>query len=293
LKHHYTLFIDEAGDDKTHRLKPENVSGNSEWLCIGGYLVRSHLENELDERRNYLSKLIGGQPGQALHYRNCKPWNRLKLCKGISEFSARSFVVCSFKKTMVGYRNERAEAAGNASSNKQYLYNFVVRLLLERVTEFVESDANVKNIAKPKIKIVMASRKGHHFGMFKAYVHQLINQAKSGRTHLKTKEIKADLLSYGLIERAPASAVAGLQLADIVVSATFQSIETLSPNNHDSPAKHLRKIIYGKRRWLSGPILRHNLGMTLYPASQVIDLISSEQKNFFESYGYNFDRLSQ
>lgn len=237
--------------------------------------------------------MIGGQPGQALHYRNCKPWNRLKLCKGISEFSARSFVVCSFKKTMVGYRNERAEAAGNSSSNKQFLYNFVVRLLLERVTEFVESDANVKKIDKPKIKIVMAARKGHHFGMFKAYVHQLINQAKSGRTHLDTKVIKADLLSYGLIERAPASTLAGLQLADIVVSSTFQSIETLSPNTQDMPAKHLRKIIYGKKRWTSGPIYRNGLGMTLYPANDVIELINSSQKEFFEYYGYNFDWLKQ
>lgn len=60
LDYNYTLFVDEAGDDKVDRLKPDFESGNSEWLCLGGYLVRAEIEADLDRRRDTILKAIGG-----------------------------------------------------------------------------------------------------------------------------------------------------------------------------------------------------------------------------------------
>ncbi|MDG1288866.1 MAG: DUF3800 domain-containing protein [Lentibacter sp.] len=170
LFHHYTLFVDEAGDDKVDKLKPLNTQGNSEWLCLGGYLIRSEDEASLERRRNDLWTAIFGQKGRPIHYRNLKDFNRLRVCKALAQHSARAFVVCSFKETTVGHENHRAARSGTASSSSQYFYNFVVRLLLERVTEYVAKDAAKHGLESPKLNIVLASRKGHHFGHFKAYV---------------------------------------------------------------------------------------------------------------------------
>lgn len=289
MDHNYTLFIDEAGDDKVSKLRPENPNGNSEWLCLGGYLVRSSHEPSLDERRDKLVCSIGGQPGQPLHFRKYNSKNRSKVCIGLARFPARAFVVCSYKKTMLGYRNERAEAAATASSQNQYLYNFVVRLLLERVTEFVEDHARANGIDDPKIRLVLASRKGHHFGHFKAYVYQLINQARANTTHLKTKEIKPDLLSYNMIERAPASSLAGLQLADALVSSVFQSIEQCSPGYEDRPAKALRGIFASKKLYGHGRSRKDDFGLTVYPQAKAATLLSDQQEDFFQFFGYDFD----
>lgn len=292
MQHQYTLFVDEAGDDKVERLKPDFPNGNSEWLCLGGYLVRTEYENELEERRNSLITSIGGQSGQALHFRNYNSKNRAKICRGLAAYRGRAFVVCSYKKTMLGYRNPRAEAVGNVSSNRQHLYNFVTRLLLERVTEFVAADAKEKNIAKPKLRIVMASRRGHHFGHFKAYVLQLIHQATAGSTFLDTRVVEHSVLSYNLIERCSASSHPGLQLADAVVSSVFQSIEQNSPHYGERPAELLRCVIAGKSRWSGGPLFRNNMGLTIYPAKKAANMISEDQKKFFANFDYDFEWIN-
>ncbi len=194
---------------------------------------------------------------------------------------------------MIGYRNERAEAAGNSSSNRQYLYNFVVRLLLERVTAFVRDDAEINGVEQPLLRIIMASRRGHHFGHFKAYVLQLIRQAKAESTFLNTREVDPDILKYSLIERMPASQHPGLQLADIVVSSVFQSIEQSSPAYSEKPAEFLRSIIAGKPRWKDGRSFKNNVGLTIYPANQAMDLINKDQEAFFTKFDYDFEWLRQ
>ncbi|UWP91400.1 DUF3800 domain-containing protein [Aliiroseovarius crassostreae] len=285
MSYHYILYVDEAGDDKTESLKPGDPNGNSEWLCLGGYVVRANFEASLEERRNTLLRDIGGQDGGVLHYRNYKPKNRLKVCKKLATFRARAFVVCSFKKTMVGHSNPRAATSGG--DERQILYNFVTRLLLERVTEFVHDDAVKRGHKEPVLKIVMASRKGHHFGHFKEYVQKLLQQAKEGTTFLGTKEIRHEVLRYDQIERAPASKVPGLQLADAVVSATFQSIEQSSPHYSDRPALDLSGIIAKKKHHPWFPKKASNVGMTLFKATEVLDLLSDEQWEFFEAFGYD------
>lgn len=291
-KYQYILYVDEAGDDKVNNLKPDHPNGNSEWLCLGGYLVMSEDETLLEQRRDGIYKSFGGMVGNPLHFRKCKPWNRLKICSLLAKQSARAFVVCSFKKTMVGHNNQRAAASGNDSSNRQYLYNFVSRLLLERVSEFVVDHAKREGILNPKVKIIMASRKGHHFGHFKAYVLQLIRQATAKTTYLKAKEIDPDIFQYDLIDRFPASTLAGLQLADAVVSATFQSIEQSSPHYKDKPALRLNAIFAGKQRWSGGPAFKNNLGMTVFPTKGSPVFLTEDQKSFFSNFGYDFEWIT-
>lgn len=135
----------------------------------------------------------------------------------------------------------------------------------------------------------MASRRGHHFGHFKAYLLQLIRQAESGLTFLKTKEIVSDSLSYDLADRMPASCHPGLQLADIAVSSVFQALETLGPLRNHEPALSLIKVVAARKSKKASKQSRANFGLTLFPFNQAKQLVTAEQKGFFTAFGYKFD----
>jgi Protein of unknown function (DUF3800) len=288
MAYDYVLYVDEAGDDKVANLKPDAQNGNSEWLCLAGYLVKASDVPELERRRDAVSRSFGGRIGAPIHFRNLKPRNRLKVCEKLSEYSARAFVLCSYKRTMIGHHNERAAAA---TGNHNYLFNFVVRLLLERVTVFVKAHAAQNGVKNPVLRIEMANRKGHHFGHLKAYVLQLIRQSEAGTTFLATRVIDGSVLRYNEIDRAAASDVPGLQLADIVVSAVFQAIETRATGYAPLPAKKLKGIFAGKQNFPRAAFRRSNIGMTFYPASEAIHLIRNEQAAFFEEFGYDLNWL--
>jgi hypothetical protein len=289
MKYDYLLYVDEAGDDKLRSLRPDDRNGNSEWLCLGGYLVRADSEHEMPERRDALLESIGGVAGNVLHFKKYTSKNQKLICEKLSEFSARGFVVCSFKKTMLGHSNPRAAAAGTANSDSQYFFNWLLRLLFERVTTFVSLDAKKKGIESPKIKLIVASRKGHHFGHFQAYVHQLRAQATAGSTFLATQEIKPDVLSRNLLVEEIASKEPGLQLADAVVSATFQSIERLAVSYKHKPALGLKPIMANNPNAWGKSKISSNFGMTLFHPTKAPPLLTIDQKQFFNSFGYTLN----
>ncbi|MFN3992963.1 MAG: DUF3800 domain-containing protein [Tabrizicola flagellatus] len=291
MDYHYTLFIDEAGDDKVERLKPETPDGNSEWLCLGGYLVRAEAEPDLDRRRDEILRAIGQKPGGVLHFRNLKPASRALATQTLASKGnpARGFVVCSLKQTMLNHHNPRAAAA--SGNPRDYLYNWVVRLLLERVTHYVAHHAQRHGIVNPVLRIVMASRRGHHFGRFKAYIQQKINQATAGTTWLDTRDIDPAVLRYSLIDRAPASQLAGLQLADVLVSAFFQSVEQASPHHADKVALHLRPLMAERRTTSGRQTRRDGEGVTFFPPLQAVHLLTPAQAAFFEHFGYDMGWL--
>lgn len=293
MAHHYTLYIDEAGDPKVDRLKPEFPQGNSEWLCLGGYLIRAEAETDLERRRDSILAEVGGRPGNELHYKKLSLKNRKTAVERLTDrtFSARGFVICSYKHTMLNHSNVRAAKA--SANPKDVMYNFVCRLLLERATRYVRLSATRHGIDKPILRIVMASRTGHRFGHFKAYVQQLIYQATAGSTYLNTRAVDASVLSVSQIARIPASQSAGVQLADCMTSAFFQSLEKSSPTYDTGAARNLLPLMAERSTRLSASRNCANEGVTLYPATKAVHLISEEQASFFKHFGYDLDSLKR
>ncbi|NVK62362.1 MAG: hypothetical protein HWE37_20085 [Rhodobacteraceae bacterium] len=192
---------------------------------------------------------------------------------------------------MIGHRNERA--AKVSANPKNVLYNFVCRLLLERVTQYVSLSAERHEIDKPVLRIVMSSRRGHHFGRFKAYVQQLINQSTAGSTFLNTRSVDAKVLRWEEIMQLPATRDAGLQLADCLVSSFFQSIEQSSPQFEDKTAKILRPLMAERPKRSDLQASYANEGVTLYPATKAAHFLVPSQLEFFSHFGYDLERLKQ
>lgn len=280
----YVLYVDEAGDDGTRSFKPEDPKGSSEWLCLAGYLVRREVDRTLPDLLASIRTDIASVQGRALHYRNLSPTKRQRACELLGQASARAFAVCSYKRTMQGHHNARA--AAKSGGTNQYLYNWIVRILLERVTDFCWRDSEGNPLHDRRVKLVFSHRGGHRYGQMKAYFERLKRQAIGNSTFISTRQIKPDAISWHLIEYVPHYQLAGLQLADIVASAAYQACDTTSPHWSSEPFLSLRRII-AREVGTDGRARFANYGMTLLPSPLKAGL-TLEQRTVFEAIGYKF-----
>lgn len=279
----FVLYIDEAGDDGLRSFKPEDPRGCTEWLCLAGYLVRSDVDTSLPEFHARLRQHIGATQSDVIHYRNLSDAKRLAACKFLSCSPARIFVMCSYKRTLQNYRNERVIAASGGSS--QFLYNFLSRMLLERATQFVVEDPSYQ-AKRGFLRVVFSHRGGHRFGQMKAYIEQLKAQAVGRTTWLKKREIRPEVLRFQHIVSVPHYQLAGLQLADIAASAFYQGLDRTSGRWSIEPAIALSGLV-ARERVLNRKLFP-DFGVTLVPQPFKFTLPQS-QRPLFETYGYMFD----
>lgn len=272
----YILYIDEAGDDGLSRVKPIDHNGASEWLCIGGLLTRSKYEAKVVDWVKDLRTNIDATQGPALHYRKLSPTKKDAACKYLAGLPVKAFVVCSHKPNMRGHQNSRAAIR----NGKQWYYNYCVRLLMERATEMCLKDS-LKHYQKPRyLRVVFSQRGGHSYGQTKAYWEILKNQATGGTTLLNKREIRHQVLRFNLVDYVPHLQNAGLQLADIVASAFFQSVETSGRKWETRHAKVLAPILAKERNVVA------DFGLALQPTNPNDLSLSEDQKEIFRHYGY-------
>jgi len=129
---YYIAFIDEAGDPGLNTVRPTDVAGGSEWLCLGAIVLRATYAADIEEWVRAIQSKAGLRAETDLHYRNLPAFRKRIVCSEIAKLPIRGFVLASNKKNMRQYRNQRAERV----KSQQWFYNFCLRLLLERVTHF-------------------------------------------------------------------------------------------------------------------------------------------------------------
>lgn len=273
----YVLFVDEAGDDGLRRVKPIDPDGGSEWLCIGGVLVRADFEAETVDWVKAIRHDIDARQGPALHYRDLSPTKKRRACTLLAERPCRFFCVASNKKNMRGHDNERAAKRGG----RQWYYNYCVRLLMERVTDFCLRDSK-KRFGEPRcLRVIFSQRGGHSYGQTKAYWEVLKAQASGGTTYLNKREITHQVLRFNLVDYVPHTQVAGLQLADVIASSFFQAADARGGKWLPDPAK----LLAPRMAQEAGVIADY--GLVLQPTPPWKAALTPEQAEIFRYYGYH------
>jgi hypothetical protein len=183
----------------------------------------------------------------------------------------------SNKKNIQGYRNPNLD-----DNNKAWIYWFLARLLLERVTEFCEAETPAADRGQPTLRIFFSRRGGLRYIDFVNYLRKLRRQSLAGMLVLDQGDLHWSVIDFEEIFVLDHRARAGLQLADIGAGAFFQAIERNRPADCDPRyAKLLRPVIGKSARGHFLPF-----GIKTRPELHEMGLVP-EQQEIFEFYGYN------
>jgi hypothetical protein len=126
---HYTAYIDEAGDEGFGKLTGPGSEGQSRWLCLGACIVTRENDLKLPEWRDAILRKFPKKKTRDLHFRDLKHEQKIVVCQDISKLPIGVCVTMSHKVTIPGSKWE------STFKKKGYLYNYLLRWLLERVTE--------------------------------------------------------------------------------------------------------------------------------------------------------------
>lgn len=275
----YCAYIDEAGDPGVARVAPIDAVGGTEWFTLGCVVIKSEKEANTVEYVKRVRQLVEARQRPDLHYRHLKPWHRALACSELAKEDLRAFVVVSNKQNMRQYRNHRAEAWSMHPNN--WFYNYCIRILLERVSQWVERRSIMEHAEPRKVKLIFSRRGGHSYRHVETYTELLSIQSSKGTIFQKARQPKFTVLDHRLIEVIEHNRSAGLQMADIVASAFYNAANVGNAKNWDvAPAKLLKpRIAHFDNE-------QRNQGVTLLPWNIADVKLTEDQKSIFKFYGY-------
>jgi hypothetical protein len=186
------------------------------------------------------------------------------------------------KKNMRGHRNPHAEAKANPLTPHQYFYNFCLRLILERVTDYCYR-RSMRQLGHPgHVKVIFSQRGGHTYGHTFAYGEILKLQSRAGTTFLQKRTINWQVVDRRLMEELPHGSSAGLQLADIVASSFYQAVDVLPPTKWEPMNAKLLQP-----RMATEDDLYRDYGVALQPTPPRKAKLLRQQREIFEFYRYD------
>ena len=272
----YVAYIDEAGDPGIRAVSPVDPKGASEWFLVSAVVVRA-INDPLSVGwvRRVREDLRLNQ-GPQLHFHKLYPAKRLAVCQRLAELDCRIFVVASHKVNMRGHVNARAAHRGG----QEPFYNWVTRVLLERVTAYCR-ERSMREVGRPQlIRLDLSRRGGLNYDQLIAY-HELLRRQVT--PYLSKRQIAWDTLHPDLYRPVIAQQSAGVQIADIAASAFYQAVHANGPHWTTEYAEALAPRMARSLRSVA------NVGLTLMPLPPTKPMLSADQELIFRHYGYAFE----
>lgn len=272
-------YFDEAGDPGVRKVAPIDPNGASEWFTVGCAVVRASNEPKLVDLVRDIKTTIRSVQSPDLHFRHLAEHKKKPTCEAVSGADLRLFVVASNKKNMRAYRNPQAEAVALHPHN--WFYNYCIRILLERLSEWCAA-RSIKETGRPRhVKLVFSKRGGHSYRHVQTYLHLLSNQVRDGTIYQIARVPDFRVLDHRLVDVIEHNRSAGCQVADVVASAFFQAANAGAKRWSTEHAEALKPRIAHRGG------THANFGVTLLPWRSWTLNLSPDQKKIFRFYGYD------
>jgi hypothetical protein len=221
MANHYAAYIDEAGDEGFGKIAAGLVGGQSRWLLLGAYLVSRENDLKLPAWRDQILSRFPKKKSRDLHFRDLKHEQKVVVCQEIAKLPIGAAVTLSNKVTILGSKYE------SVLKRKGYLYNYLLRWLLERVTHACTEASNGQPCS---LKVVFSRRANTDYQSMKDYLELM----RDGREVMKpVRSINWNVLNTANIAVENHSKWAGLQMADCVTSAFFNAVEPNMYGNYE------------------------------------------------------------
>lgn len=262
------VYVDEAGDEGFGKLRETGLSGQSRWFMIGAIVVSAENDRLMPMWRDEVTSAFPRRQNRRdLHFRNLKHPQRVVASRLISEKPLGACVIASNKETILD--SEEKEIF----KQKQHLYNYLVRFLMERVTDACAAKARQEG-HEARLFVTFSRRAGTDYQVMSEY----FNFLRDGKEVLQPRRsINWNVFDPKDIRVENHSVRAGLQIADVVTSATYCGLE---PNEFGDVEARYALLL--KDRYLKERRKVLNCGLTLIPPIGRNPL-SEQQKQFIDS----------
>lgn len=239
----FIAYIDEAGDEGFGKLaRVGGGGGQSRWLLMGACIVPANEDAKVPAWRNAILKRLNAQ-SRDLHFHKLPHDQRVVVCQEIAKLPVETAVIFSHKITIPNSPFEKT------FKRKGYLYNYLVRWLLERVTTHVAAAPGQHN----KLSVVFSKRRATDYASMREYMILM----RDGRELIRpVRSIKWDVFDVGDIEVEDHANRAGLQLADCMTSAFYCAVE---PNRFGNCEPAYAELLRDKVIRLKGNALNHGI----------------------------------
>jgi len=273
----FQVFIDEAGDPGV-KPKVSEERHWTDWFVVSAVVVSEKRSLDVVDWVRDMNEAVRNISADALHYRKLSQPNQARVCRMLGRKPLRLFVVASHKDTMRDHYNPRMGRA-----NDKQFYNWCLRLLLERVTEWCYRRGHKDADQDCSAEVVFSRRGGHKYQDLRTYLKKLEAQTLTKTLVLNAKGIAPGVLSHDRLRVDQDSDVAGLQLADIAASSTFNAVNSLASRHEMEPARSLKSRLANGHK-LKSPA---GFGLLMLPFKHQ-GSIPKDDRLFFEECGYSF-----
>lgn len=265
----FYAYIDEAGDEGFGKLKSGRCGGQSRWFALGGILVSDQNDRLIPQWRDEAGEIFENKK-RDLHFQKLKHEQKVALCRLLSNKQFGISVVCSDKIEITNLE----KGLYQIYKQKGHLYNYLTRFLLERLTTACAKKAAISG-SKAKLEVTFSRRAGTDYSVMRDYLFLM----RDGKEKLvPTRSIDWSVLNPEDVKVEDHSKRAGLQLADVVTSATFAALE---PNLYGDVERRYAETL--ARRFLKENQTISNSGITIMPRTslrkpQPIELLRELEK---------------
>jgi len=198
----YRVYLDEAGDRGISRSSDRHFVVSA---AIVADQLDSHLRSELVQLRTDL----GRHPGHVLHFVKFSHSQRLKAAQDIASSSLATIANVVIHKDLIGQPMPTGQMAHISKPDPMYLW--AMRLLLERVSWFVDENGGTEAIVT--------------FSHVRGFKAQKLHEYRAALEATAGVEIRWQVFNAHPFRIAAPSEVELLQIADTTASALFRAIE--------------------------------------------------------------------
>lgn len=201
----FVVYIDESGDEGFRFDK-----GSPRWFALSAVITQKPTDLEtvklVDRVRAEVLKKKDNDP---LHFRELKHEQRIPFIHAIAEANLKSVSVLIHKPSIT---------STEIFQQKNRLYFYAARLLLERVSWYCGRHQNLVKEGDGSAQIIFSNRASMKYEEFRDYMNTLKLRTKLNNYNIDWGIIKSDQIE------AHNPKLMGLQLADAVASGFFYGV---------------------------------------------------------------------
>ncbi|MEP1611605.1 MAG: DUF3800 domain-containing protein [Roseobacter sp.] len=221
---HFTLFVDESGDQDLERYRTEpGEFGSDPYLVFGAALVPT---SSLEDFRGELQEILKTIESRALHCTDISHLKRAYFARKVAGMQVLLFGVVS-KKDTVGEYQKKIEG----DNKRQDYYNKCAVYLLERVGHFM----SIHNYSSEQLSVVF-EKKNHNYQRLRNFVRTIRKTPYDSRARFLERVDPLSIRAEGKKDEIL------LSLADLTAFSIYQSITETNSNFRLPEQRYLREL---------------------------------------------------